>query len=58
MSKKDKLDKIITLLEEIKANQPIPYHPPLYYDPQPYIPISNPWQDGTTTWDGGNTTVC
>ena len=46
----DKLDKIIKLLEEIRANQPIPYYPPIQvypviYPPQPYMPY--PW-DGTT----------
>lgn len=45
----EKLDKIIKLLEEIKANQPIPYYPPVY--PQPYMPNTpneSPWEPGST----------
>lgn len=48
VKKEDKLDKIIKLLEEIKASQAIPYYvyPPIYYyppQPQPYLP--QPWVD-------------
>ena len=48
---KDKLDKIIELLEGIKANQPVPYYPPVVYYPpyQPYVPPVYPY-DGTPTW--------
>lgn len=42
MSEEDKLDKIIKLLEEIKANQPIPHYPPVYYPPIVYYPTVNP----------------
>ena len=35
----DKLDKIIELLEGIKANQPVPYY---YYPPIVYYPTVNP----------------
>ena len=40
----EKLDKIIKLLEDIKAGQPMPYsprflYPPIPYYPQPYIPM-------------------
>ena len=57
-SKEDKLDKIIKLLKEIKANQPMPYYffPPIYYppEPQPYIPNPNPPdQPYWTTTDEG-----
>ena len=46
----EKLDKIIELLEGIKANQPVPYYyypqivyyPPGYYPP-PYYPPT-PWE--------------
>ena len=41
------LEKMIELLEAIKANQPVPYHyyPPVYYPPcpQPYIPYPEPY---------------
>lgn len=60
MSKtEDKLDKIIKLLEEIKADQPLPYYPPIpqqliIYPPgQPYTlypPNESPWQPGDTWW--------
>ena len=45
----DKLDKIIKLLEDIKAGQPVPYYPPIryYYPtyPQPYMPVyPDPYQ--------------
>ena len=47
----DKLDKIIKLLEDIKAGQPIPNYPPIQYYPvypQPYTPIyPDPYQP---TW--------
>ena len=41
---KEKLDKIIELLEDIKANQPVPSYPPILYPivdpgwPGPYVP--------------------
>lgn len=56
----DKLDKIIELLEEIKANQPISYYPPIYQQPviypaiqpmEPYpatAPNESPWQPDYT----------
>ena len=37
----DKLDKIVKLLEDIKAGQPMPYYPPIQYYPvypDPYQP--------------------
>ena len=44
------LVKVIKLLEEIKANQPVPYYPPIVYYPpvydpwpQPYIPCPEPY---------------
>lgn len=52
----DKLDKIIKLLEEIKANQPIQpiyqqsviYPPGQSYEPYPNTPNESPWQPGYT----------
>ena len=60
---KDKLDKIIELLEGIRANQPIPYNPPFILwpivPPEPYvIPpyYPDPYQpdigDGSTNQPG------
>ncbi len=49
MSKKmgEKLDKIIKLLEDIRASQPVVYYPPVhipsYPDPVPAYP--QPWPD-------------
>jgi hypothetical protein len=56
MDKKGKLDKIIKLLEEIKANQPMVYYPPVVYptlwpDPRPYVP-PYPYRDWTSPADG------
>ena len=45
-----KLDKIIELLEAIKAAQtPYYYYPPVYYLPQPYITL--PPSDETSCQD-------
>ena len=49
--KQDKLDKVIKLLEEIKANQPIPHYPPVYYPTvnPPYQPnTQSPYTSGGT----------
>lgn len=45
----EKLDKIIKLLEEIKATQSTVFFPSVYYlpipEPQPYIAPLEPWPE-------------
>ena len=64
---KDKLDKIIKLLEDIKAGQPVPCYPPIQHYPvypQPWYPSPNyiptcpdPYQPTwTCTTTGGDLT--
>jgi hypothetical protein len=56
---RQQLDKIIKLLEEIKASQPVPYYPPIivpsvWIEPQPGYP--EPIYPNQPTWiDDRNT---
>ena len=65
---KDKLDKIINLLEEIKANQPMVLYPPVYIpscpqqwpDPRPYVPPypnCDPYYPNWTSPQDGTTLI-
>ena len=55
LTNEQKIDKIIKLLEEIKANQPVPYYPPIVYYPpcpQPYYPPGGTWSASISSGGG------
>ena len=57
LTNEEEINKIIKLLEEIKANQPVPYYyyPPVYYPPcpPPYIPPYEPYVPYQPSTSGG-----